>query len=34
VKVVSFSLARNTCRLINYRPYLLPDLSPHGGWIW
>jgi hypothetical protein len=31
VKVVNFLLARNTCRLINYRPYLLPGLSPHGG---
>jgi hypothetical protein len=27
-------LTRNMCHLINYRPYLLPSLSPNGGWIW
>lgn len=30
MKVVSFSLARNMCCIINYRPYLLPGLSPQG----
>jgi hypothetical protein len=34
VKVVSFSLTRNTCHQINYRPYLLPGLSAHGDRIW
>jgi hypothetical protein len=32
VKVVSFLLARNMCRLMNCIPYLLPSLSLHGGW--
>jgi hypothetical protein len=31
VKVASFSLARNMCHLINYRPYLLPSLFHMGA---
>jgi hypothetical protein len=31
VKVVSFPLARNTCHLINCRPYLLSAISSHRG---
>jgi hypothetical protein len=31
---VNFSLARSTCHLNNCRPYLLPGLFLHGGWIW